>query len=350
MNKNEITKKRIVWIDYARAIGIYLVIFAHFPHKEPLLNGYFSTFRMPLFFILSGFFELGNLKVCESFRNGIKKLLIPYISFYIITYLIWLLYHLFYLPKVVDYKIILLKPLLGFLLGYGYETNYSTAINGPLWFFWALFWIKLLFALLVNIIKQKNYKKLSVFVLISIVIVFIINLFGVKNVFSIECAILAFPFYCFGYYLHKYNTIELLFQFRLRYIIIIFFIAISIITFILNGRINISNLYFGKNVLLFYISGVSGPLYLILFLRSLPQRRIKFVEYISRGTITIVGLNLLIINFIDKLNINNYEYFDYQSLFLSIVVLIILLFPIGLIERRFPFLIGRNKKNENEFL
>lgn len=57
-------KKDIVWLDYARTMGIFLVIFGHclqsFPEwqiNEKLqgIYDYIYLFHMPLFFIISGF-------------------------------------------------------------------------------------------------------------------------------------------------------------------------------------------------------------------------------------------------------------------------------------------------------
>ena len=60
----QIIDKDIVWLDYARTFGIFLVIFGHclqtFPawKSNECLRGiwdYVYLFHMPLFFIISGF-------------------------------------------------------------------------------------------------------------------------------------------------------------------------------------------------------------------------------------------------------------------------------------------------------
>lgn len=47
------TEKRIDWIDYAKAIGIFLVVVGHTYAGNALTNWIYS-FHMPLFFFLSG--------------------------------------------------------------------------------------------------------------------------------------------------------------------------------------------------------------------------------------------------------------------------------------------------------
>lgn len=84
--ENRIEQQRIAWVDIAKGIGIWLVVFLHLPQIGSLTYFNFflggQTWYMLLFFILSGMF----------FRNGkliyrLRRLLIPYVCFYIICYL-----------------------------------------------------------------------------------------------------------------------------------------------------------------------------------------------------------------------------------------------------------------------
>lgn len=47
------TGKRILWIDYAKSICIYLVLLGHAHASQPVTD-FIYTFHMPLFFFLSG--------------------------------------------------------------------------------------------------------------------------------------------------------------------------------------------------------------------------------------------------------------------------------------------------------
>ena len=49
----ELNKERIIWIDYAKAIAMFFVIFGHVDSGNYLTNWIYS-FHMPLFFLLSG--------------------------------------------------------------------------------------------------------------------------------------------------------------------------------------------------------------------------------------------------------------------------------------------------------
>ena len=49
-------KSRIIFIDWARLIGIFLVILGHLNLKNQTANTMINSFHMPLFFFLSGIF------------------------------------------------------------------------------------------------------------------------------------------------------------------------------------------------------------------------------------------------------------------------------------------------------
>ena len=75
---------RIEWIDLAKGICILLVVFYHVAiclHIDYPLSTQIASFRMPLYFILSGLF----FKQYEGFVGFLKrktnKLLIPFLFF-----------------------------------------------------------------------------------------------------------------------------------------------------------------------------------------------------------------------------------------------------------------------------
>lgn len=85
---------RILWVDYARGLGIVLVVLGHVlygmrhaslalpPHSDYLLDWIYS-FHMPLFFFLSGMF------VPVSIRKGITRFVRRRIGTILYCYLLW---------------------------------------------------------------------------------------------------------------------------------------------------------------------------------------------------------------------------------------------------------------------
>src|SRR5256885_17248285 len=77
-----LNKKRLAWVDYLRGIAIILVVYRHalagirrsginVPNYIENANLIFYSFRIPLFFMLSGLFISFSLQ-----RKGLKKLIL----------------------------------------------------------------------------------------------------------------------------------------------------------------------------------------------------------------------------------------------------------------------------------
>lgn len=80
--------ERYDYIDYFRAIGIVLMVLAHIPLNDSFVH-YVHGFHMPLFFVISGFlFKAGG--GTAHLKRTAKKLLIPYFSFAVVAYILWL--------------------------------------------------------------------------------------------------------------------------------------------------------------------------------------------------------------------------------------------------------------------
>jgi len=94
-NTSVLQKSRMAWVDYLRGIAIILVVYRHsligiqrgninVPDGLVTANMIFYSFRMPLFFILSGIFISGSIA-----RKSFKKLLYSKFELLLYPYLIW---------------------------------------------------------------------------------------------------------------------------------------------------------------------------------------------------------------------------------------------------------------------
>src|SRR5690348_4345046 len=88
-------QKRLEWVDYLRGIAIILVVYRHVFYglqrgniEVPLslveANMLFYSFRMPLFFILSGIFISRTLA-----KSGVKKVVNTKFEQLLYPYIIW---------------------------------------------------------------------------------------------------------------------------------------------------------------------------------------------------------------------------------------------------------------------
>lgn len=116
-------------IDLLRSIGIGCMILNHVGNTP--LSHIISSFHMPLFFFVSGLFFTRN-KPFDSFtKNKAKRILIPYLSFAIFYYLIWLLIDTSHSPWYDPLKYLLWDNSVGAGNGMPYV--------GALWFLTAFF-------------------------------------------------------------------------------------------------------------------------------------------------------------------------------------------------------------------
>lgn len=121
-------EERKYWIDYGRTIAILFVITRHFHLQSSRFESFIFAFDLPFFFLISGFLSKKSDSLIGEIRNNFKTLLIPYLYFYILTYLTWLPGYLHHPELFPDrsYRSFLIKPFLGMLFAAGYNTTYST--------------------------------------------------------------------------------------------------------------------------------------------------------------------------------------------------------------------------------
>lgn len=138
--------KRYTWIDYAKVISICLVISFHTP---PRPDGYWGEvigmLRMPAFFLIAGFlFKAERFATLRSFvYHRSVQLLLPYASFFLIFYILWLLVGRS-LAGPEDMAIHPLMPLWEFVTG-----NPKTVV-APCWFLCCLFSMQIIYYLLIK--------------------------------------------------------------------------------------------------------------------------------------------------------------------------------------------------------
>jgi fucose 4-O-acetylase-like acetyltransferase len=158
MQKQEITIN-YKWIDFAKFVSISLIIFFHTP---PSISGFegilLSHLRLPAFFFLSGILFRFDRHPSFSgfFKHRGKQLLIPYFCFFILFYLYWIfLGRKFSSPE--EAAMPLYEPLLEYLYGRPF------LVCLPLWFLAALFSMQCLYYLFQG--KNKTVSLVILFLL-----------------------------------------------------------------------------------------------------------------------------------------------------------------------------------------
>ena len=178
--------RRIEFIDLAKGVCILLVVLRHVGINIPI----FDFLRMPLYFILSGLFfkTYGGGK--NFILKKINKILIPFLFFYIISYIAYYIIH-YTLPELPleDYN--------------GLQDLFvqHTLFNAPIWFLLCLFWVNVLFCI---ITMAANNEILRFFFVIALCAIgFVLHIIEVFVPLCLDSSLIALPFFYIGFHLKK---------------------------------------------------------------------------------------------------------------------------------------------------
>lgn len=279
-----IMAQRIQFIDLAKGLCITLVVLYHINKRFDLYPDLFvllSTFRMPLYFLLSGLF----FKEYENFLGFLKrktnKLLIPFLFFYLITSFLMpnLLYQLGW--TVEKTESLGISGLWAFL-------NQEQFSNGPIWFLWCLFVLNIIFYAIFLFSKLFDRYFLGVLILVSCIgggIGMVLSVNHINLPAFMDTALTSIPFFCVGYILRKHTKI--LYPNAVDKYLMFFVIACFLITFLLGkGTCSYKGNHFGISPLAVYICGLSGTLGIIFLAKYLKD--IPFFSYWGRYSIMIL--------------------------------------------------------------
>lgn len=349
-------KKDIVWLDYARTFGIFLVIFGHclqtFPawKSNDCLRGiwdYVYLFHMPLFFIISGFlFKAPNVNRANIRYGGgklIRSIILPYLIYQLVFWLILIVLK----HKTID-VLIVVKMLMGILMGDGYDTPYSTSVCLPCWFLVSIIQLRLLFMFIpINRISTCCLLMASVFGLL---------LLKHKNLdlyFCLDSTMMAIPYFIVGHFLGKWMKCTL----SSKTFLMIGILSALWVYFILqiNGSSQMNGPRFGSNIFLNYSAGIAGT-FLIISLSMLLSRRLGdnySNRIISRNTLFIIFFHWvlliptgMIIKRILATISSRADYTLLMAIIVAVCILVISKYAIVFGVKRFPVLYGK-QKNKN---
>ena len=267
--------KYLEWVDWAKVIGIYLMVLGHGGLVNADIRQFIFSFHMPLFFILSGFLYKQRT-FAETLKKNIHTLLVPYLIMNGILLLFYLVLKIIKGTMTWDF---LTSRLGAVLLGLGYNTESLIPLSTPLWFLIALFIIQTI----VSLGKTKMIR--CCIMLLSIVGFMFLDTMCIDTLVPIDSAMLALPFFIFGSecksFIGKQYSI---------YLLPILLLAMIVINHY-NGRVDINICKYGNSLMLAYIGGLCGTMFIINVSRYLCGG----VKRYASGILLIVGYNLLAI-------------------------------------------------------
>ena len=179
--------------DILKGIAIILVLIGHTDFGP--FRAFIYSFHMPLFFFIAGYFLKKRPLQTEIYLSA-KRLLIPYLFT-----AFWFCIAAICVAPSRMYSVIVVC-LLGFRAQY--VPDWINGHIGILWFFWALFWAKIIVSVLVQKIKSETWLGIIFFVFA------LLGMFLNKRVFVPFCipqGMCAAGFLFVGYLIKKYNVL-----------------------------------------------------------------------------------------------------------------------------------------------
>lgn len=348
-------KQRIAWLDFAKALGITLVVLGHIP-LEPSITKIIYAFHIPFFFFLSGLLDK-NKAMKDSLKHDVKALLVPYVLLYLVYYALWLPFIFPKHPELygsgMTFENIVSKPLMGMLLGNGYHTEISTMICFPLWFLVALFIVKVIHSTLIQLVRGNSWLYFTAVCLVVLAFM-AVNAQKTDIYLSVDSALLAFPFYAVGnrlspFLLGKSQAGTRLAKSFSGLLIGIFLLYILVQMSPLMGYVDIDHSRFGDNIGLFYLLAFLG----ITSMVCLSQWYVfnsKLITLISTGTIIIFTFHgwffkaIFLVFGIRKGDLYEGGVVDlFTASWVSVATVLIMVPLIVIVKKYFPILLGGRK-------
>lgn len=345
--EQEQEQKHALWVDFTKTIGIWLIVLGQMKIPPHMVNFIFA-FHLSLFFFVAGYLEKNKKTLKEAIITGVNAVIIPYVIFYGFFYVYWFFteflgHHELYANEPLIYA--LGKPLAGMFLGIGRSTQYSTMLNPSLWFLVGLFFVRMIHKIIAMICKERICYYIAGSC-ITIIIMIILKYIHKPLILSIDCAILAFPYFALGNIAQKKGIIEFLEKNNKLLNIIISLVCYTgiVIAVKYNGQADMSHFIYGKNGFLFYILGMAG-ITATVCLSTLYKHEIKIITIISSGTMIILALHNLLNLYIYKvINLFTHQISFPGIIIISAVNILLTTIVIVIAKKHFPIILGEKKK------
>ena len=301
-------KKRVLWLDIAKAVGILVVLLVHTGRSFGLVTFFGGMFYMPVFFILAGM--TFTYRPEESFlkfaAKKARRLLVPYFGYNLFLFLFFFVKNDLLTGQVSAQSFF---PLLGILYsrnslfpsGAPKNIYFMQILNAPTWFLTAMFVSCLVFWLLMRAAKGDK-KKLALFSLGTLLISVLLHyLCPVLLPWSLDCALYAVSFMAFGKAAAERKLVEELYQ---KPVWILLTAAVFAVLSWLNGSVNMSVADYGRSMVLYLIVGSLGSLLVMefsLFLEKHGKILARACGFLGRNTLPVLCLHLFAYSLIGTL-------------------------------------------------
>lgn len=326
------TKQRIMWLDILKGICMFFIVMSH--SRPPMFYTWIYTpFFLTSFFFVSGFTFNPRENAVSFFKHKAKTILFPYWIFGIINAA---------LAFVVD-KDNILDRLLGLLLS-------INRVNDDLWFIMCLFSMETIFYGIWRLLFRKRIHHSAVWGgAISILLCafgYCIVKMNVQIPLQLETALIMVPFMYMGYMLKKSDKGN---AFQKPMISLVFVAVYLVYCLLAKNTVNIHGEKY-SDFLVFLSQAALGTVSVIILSKCIEKRyrinrAVNTLVFIGQNTFVYYAFQSKAIRLLDVINgrlpftINDYI----RNILYAVIVCLILVVPAIIINRWFPFILGRKR-------
>lgn len=334
-------RQRLDYIDVAKGIGIIFVVLSHIINQDSIINSVIYSFHVPLFFILSGLFVNPKQSFKTYFLKNVKRLLFPFIIFFLIgfgtTYLV---------PGLAKTEII--DVIRQFVYAKPTEINV-----GPIWFLACLFDVSLLYFFYYKSVLSKNNTIITILSLgILGVVAYYLPVLEMKMVvflpFKLDVAFMALFFYVIGWLLKDVLLKIESFKSIVCKVVISIFLStfITISAFFVLGLTNLSGGIYGSNLYMYLFTAFCGSVLVIIVSTFFKNSRV--LTFLGKNSLIIFSLHTIILIPLNSLmglfRIHNSIVVSLFETFVVLLIMCIVCLLFNTIKNRFKNLVIKNEK------
>lgn len=287
-----IGEKRIEFVDLTKGICIILVVMSHVggPLDKIDVHNIISSFRMPLYFFISGIFFKSYEGLWGFFVRKLNKLIIPFIFFYVGSFL----------AKYIIWKVVpgvFQQPVLWSDLLVVFHKHDLIDFNPPIWFLIALFNCNIMFYIVHKLLREKRLKLMFLVCILIGALGFTLGKLRIELPLYIDVAMTALPFYMGGFWIRRYNFF--LYPHRFDKLIPVFIVTALTAMFFIATRPGMRTNNYEGNILQFYAAAFAG-----IFVIMLIGKRFKkapVISYLGRYSVITLGVHAVILHFCRQL-------------------------------------------------
>ena len=295
-NINNGTKERILWVDYCKAVAIFLVIVGHVftrTNTFSLLNVIIYSFHMPVFFFLSGYTFDNNVKFFVFLKKKARTLLLPAIMFSILFFVLYC-----GMISITSGRNGLMQYLNTFLPVSDGVVNTllmtSKSRFSNFWFLPVLFCAELL---LYYILRCKYVVAQLVLILAGVAINVLLSDGDVALPLGFGEAMLALPFLFFGYYSRKNRVFETTSPTRKVQVALLAFIYIIAMAIWIMKGYGVAGMYDShiENIVLFYVAAFTGCVVFVVAVKYIGCciGKSSKISYVGKKSLYIFGVHYI---------------------------------------------------------